>query len=636
MPITNKVYSGSNGIPYTKEVDGPLDYDTLDSSTYFRDKTDNLIRFKDSSGTITGMFSKSVDVVSTNLIHVSTTGDDNAAVITPYSIATPFLTLGAAINTATAGDMIVVYPGDYTIAVSPSGFGLAKDGVDWYFHSNAKVTTSMDAHFFWDIGFSIGWNVYGLGDFVHTVGSRSCVQHSASIPVTFECNSLTCKHICVLYSASNVNNTFCVKVRSKIDSDGNSAVVLLGAGNTIITCPFIINRSTAANSTVRITNGNVIITAARIINRTANGTGLQHTGTNGAFVCTADYIDRVVVSNTRGCILNVGLIDNIVADTVSLTHTGTATNVLHTRGYAQLGSVQNFTGSGIGEAHFASMNLDRSYLFDGNIGEGRYYIRKPLYVGTENTLQATFTVSGSGSQVHLIGSWRVADHQWLISSGVVYVDGKVFITSNTELIPFVLSGSGKLSINGTIETARNAPIISMVAGTGVILNGGTLITLNNANPPFDVSGAAQNIKVLSGGLNTNYTGHDINLDVLASVVVEVTDPGVLSSIRLQTPVLGVFINIQEADIVTYNTTAAMAQRLAALINVDPTLTLTATQLNPGVDSSFTISGDDPDALLVHGVTANVTTIDGIITGSYGLNNTTGGIIIQDNDVESHI
>ncbi len=65
MAVTN--YSGltiSNpqlGIQFTKVTDSSSDWSGITNSTYFYDKTDNLIHYKNSSGTVLEIFSSSSD-----------------------------------------------------------------------------------------------------------------------------------------------------------------------------------------------------------------------------------------------------------------------------------------------------------------------------------------------------------------------------------------------------------------------------------------------------------------------------------------------------------------------------------------------------------------------------------------------
>lgn len=56
MAIRDKRIVGGNGINYTKECDSSSDYAVMPNSTYFRDVSDGLIYYKDSGGTVIGIF----------------------------------------------------------------------------------------------------------------------------------------------------------------------------------------------------------------------------------------------------------------------------------------------------------------------------------------------------------------------------------------------------------------------------------------------------------------------------------------------------------------------------------------------------------------------------------------------------
>jgi len=57
MAIYNKIAGGGNGIPYTKECDSSADYASIANSTYFKDLSDGLIRYKNSGGIVQNIFS---------------------------------------------------------------------------------------------------------------------------------------------------------------------------------------------------------------------------------------------------------------------------------------------------------------------------------------------------------------------------------------------------------------------------------------------------------------------------------------------------------------------------------------------------------------------------------------------------
>ena len=52
MAIYDKRITGSNGINYTKEVDGPSDWTGIPYNTYFKDLSDGLIYWRNPGGVV--------------------------------------------------------------------------------------------------------------------------------------------------------------------------------------------------------------------------------------------------------------------------------------------------------------------------------------------------------------------------------------------------------------------------------------------------------------------------------------------------------------------------------------------------------------------------------------------------------
>lgn len=95
----------------------------------------------------------------------ATYGNNTTAATNPYSMEFAFSDCATAVSNAVAGDLIVVNPGNYNES------GLAKDGVNWYFHPGAIVTGSTP--FFC---FGMTFNVYGYGTFISN-GPRCCILY---------------------------------------------------------------------------------------------------------------------------------------------------------------------------------------------------------------------------------------------------------------------------------------------------------------------------------------------------------------------------------------------------------------------------------------------------------------------------
>lgn len=76
MAIYNKISTGGNGIPYTKECDSSADYGSIANSTYFKDLSDGFIKYKTAGGLIQNIFSGDI----TYFAEAQTTTAPNATV----------------------------------------------------------------------------------------------------------------------------------------------------------------------------------------------------------------------------------------------------------------------------------------------------------------------------------------------------------------------------------------------------------------------------------------------------------------------------------------------------------------------------------------------------------------------------
>ena len=57
MAVTTVTTSMAGGINYTVQTDSSADWASVSNSTYFYDKTDKLVHYKDSTGTVLEIFS---------------------------------------------------------------------------------------------------------------------------------------------------------------------------------------------------------------------------------------------------------------------------------------------------------------------------------------------------------------------------------------------------------------------------------------------------------------------------------------------------------------------------------------------------------------------------------------------------
>ncbi len=143
MPVNVSRKSNANGINYTYEADAVIDHALIPNNTYFRDKSDSLIYYKNAAGTVLGLFNE-IDTPTTDaLVHVMPSGSDVSG--QRADLSKPFLTLEAASAAAIAGDLIIAYPGTYTVTTT-SADGLSKAGVSFYFYPGCTAGGNHKKH----------------------------------------------------------------------------------------------------------------------------------------------------------------------------------------------------------------------------------------------------------------------------------------------------------------------------------------------------------------------------------------------------------------------------------------------------------------------------------------------------------
>lgn len=126
-------------------------------------------------------------------------GDDATGAV--GDLTKPYLTLVAAQTAASAGQTIVVYPGAYT------SVSLGKDGVDWYFMSNALVTFST--------GFGFNASTTGVSFSVRGFGQFSCPDRFLSMSdpsgitgsvIDIECDSIQCQRMVLTVGSARIKS----------------------------------------------------------------------------------------------------------------------------------------------------------------------------------------------------------------------------------------------------------------------------------------------------------------------------------------------------------------------------------------------------------------------------------------------
>jgi len=568
-------------------------------------------------------------ITTNNAVYVAANGVD--ATGARNNLAKPFLTLEAARDAAVSGDTIFVFPGSYTVTTTATN-GLSKSGVHYDFAPGAIATKTTNGWMFSLSGLASASNVYGKGAFYKTGGTLGI--HWAgddgtaiALDFTFEADYVQQSVVAATFSLyNNVSNLATYNVRHAVASGSHLLYIAYQSNLLVNTHTF---RCTAG-SAIRFNSGSTYITvnASLLQSTTADAVGSMYQIINGTF-----NVGRAVGS-VYGYGTNGGSVDitvNGYTNGIAMTsggnfnHNGTTAYLYNTGGNFKGGTVGYATISGGTVSYKADSGTNANHTITGGFAN----IELP-YHGYSFALNATggkTILWGNGSNVFTIGARIIAGGTVVFNGDLEY--GGTDYLGNRDV--FTLN-SGKLVINGRIKNLLTA----QATGTCVTYNGGTLVcngavllTSNVEVPPIIVGGANRNIKVLTGGLNTNrITGLTSAKKQKSKQTVQAI---ATTSIQLNDGVGGWEV-FTVSDTVTYNTQAKIAQQMAVLINASGTLDITATQDTPGTDIYFYVESDVAGTPFTQQTSINIVTAV-IRENSYALTNITGGTIIEDADVE---
>lgn len=624
MPVVDKIVLG--GKYYTKEVDGPADHAAVPNDVYFRDKSDGLIRYKNSTGVIINEFVASAFVTAGNLLYVSSTGNDASGRRNEPS--NPFLTLEAARDAGSSGDLVVVYPGSYTVTTSdPSGLSLG--GINWYFYSGAIVTKSTTNTMFVNSTFSPS-NVYGYGSFnVAAVHLNNSVFSNSSITGVFEADSITTASLDPpIFITTNTSNTVHITVRKHITSTLGHAIAI-NAGNAVLnlnnvssprSCIAQFNNVAQAYSTIvnanhlNSTNTNFVVVNAESIHLTANrisggSFGFSSAGNFGTAVLSVAEMNSIQVDRSQKVTFNGFCTMLHVLHTFSSVIGSTFGGLNMTAGYVDI-TMDNPT---ITESVTATVQEGMARLHMKKFGsrQGAVVVTggEVVITGPSNTRQSVFSDTNLSS----------------IVGGILRFRGDfVFATAVRDLI--LLSGSVvDLGDSRFVFEAANTPslrnnLINNQSGR-IVTNGATFVMTDvNAWPYRSSIAAGRSHKILSSGLNSNKVS-----SVLAARSYQ-------ERITIDSGQTSASVRINGANQVEPGPLAndvAVAASLTNIINLDAGISVTATHV-PG-NTFFIITSDIPGNDVTTNLHVNCSFVV-IEENSHALNNTTGGVEIFNTDV----
>jgi len=563
------------------------------------------------------------------ILTVDPNGNNGSAVV--GDISKPFLTIEAARDAASAGDLIEVNPGTYTkITTDVNGF--SKEGVDFYYHPNTfiNITTANTVHR--NSGFVTPSRVFGYGSFTRTAVNAYIYTDDGVDGSHFEAQDVSSSTTFPpIYTASisSVESRY-ILVRGEVFSSGSKAIEtfrtngIIKCGSVRSTASYAMNgnQQSAANNlffeaeTVESTaNTAILIDRAHITAKKIYGTtyGLDTGGqSNGIVTLSCSDIDSIRCA-LGGKVDFHGYAQNMTA--VSGEITGGTTSDIDVTG-----------ATGKIRTAFVDGNSSNRFI---TISDGECEVSLDVYPS------ANCRITQTGGELVLISQSKadISDSGFYsntssLSGGVCRLRGlfkmggaNYFMKVNGGTLDL---GNSRIELTGDLTSTVNN-CINYESGK-LISNGCTIVlkeqdfgAINAVNPSLD-------FKVLTGGFNTNTVVGSVLGGNTNKFLFTVSAASLVTSLNLDDQVNPLQNFSTPAD-----TKANMAAALVGLINVSG-LNMTASQDNVGVDEYFYVESTVAGTAVLETGRVNL----GVLTqrsNSHSMTNTTGGLIIQDTDVE---
>ena len=456
----------------------------------------------------------------TQSIFVTQNGNDLTGTV--GDLMKPFATLNSASQAATTGSTIFVYPGTYTAEAE----NLAFEGGSYYFYPGTVVSKSAAGPIFASTTLTEGFDVFGHADFYLTGSSEEVLEAGTgasafiSFSYTFECQDITLenydgvtKHYAIVSTVHSTDvsdySTANIKVRD-ITSDGDG-IGFPGPVNSKMGVYNVDIRNLHADF-----NGIYIYQGVNFLDINANRIVTNQIGIYLYYCQNVNINVNYLEANSSyygiqnvgtGTIKLNGYINSIKNNLSLMTLTGHCAK-LDTDGGTFIGT--SFEGTGTWSGGNNDVKLTPTYTEILTISGGNHRIN----AGGSSTYFPSISIQGGLTYIDGYQTSGNSNYNYSISGGELIWDGhmKFSTNDNGQNFPFNLSG-GVLRIKGHVEnslmdsepTPQEYSCVYYNGGT-LILDGATLLTSASFAPPVKVVGQDREVKIYSGGVNTNKTG----------------------------------------------------------------------------------------------------------------------------------
>jgi len=586
-----------------------------------------------SNGTSWDVVSKVTLPVGTNfskILYVDPNGDDNTGV--KGDVFSPFLTVDG-VNGARAAagpeDLIVLNPGQYIKTVTTTN-GFSKEGVNFFYHIGAKVTTSVAGEIHSNSGFASPSKVTGYGEFERTASNSRIYRDSGISGSYFECQSVSSvMAVAPVYTSSIVSaGDGYIHIRGELLSTGGIALETFRTNGTVICGNIRSTASRAVTGNQQNTASNIFITAELI----------ESTASTAILIDRAHITAKKIAGTTYGLdtggqyngfvTLSCSDIDSIrVTLAGKVDFTGYARNMTASDG--------EITGGTTGEilVNGATGKVRTTWVGTGSnkfitISDGEALVDMDTYpstVGRINQSGGILTLTGQSNN-GLSTSTNYGNTSYL-SGGVCHLKG-VFDVGALNYFMKVNGGTlhlhnSRFNLKGTDITANTC----IQYESGMVTSNGAVIVLPNgdytgvtaANPSLELN-------VNAAGLSINRNSFPVLLGVTNKIILPVTTAAVATSISLNDQVNPIQNFATGAD-----TKANMAVALVGLIN-GAGLNVLASQDNAGVDEFFYVESTIKGSEFIETLRVNLgKTV--VRNNGYPMTNAAGGTIIENTNVQ---
>jgi len=623
-PTLNQTYTSDSGV--TWRWDG-FAWTSSGSSPLTSLKTVNGI-------SIIGSGNVSTYLNTGNILYVATTGSDVDLTRTGHigSPNLPFLTIEAAVSAAVSGDMIYVFSGEYTVASN-----IAKNGVRLYFEPDTNVTMTAAGTMFDLTGISAGFEVLGYANFVKSTNTGSVVYFNSASGQT------------IRFHARSVTSSVASPV-FYVQTGGVSHILHIDIVSASASSVIFINYGTGGGG-FDIKGFSWRSTAAPVI----HGQWWYYTGLDISMYALESTTSTAIVQYNVGVNFNLNIAYFKGSQYALASGDGHSKNIKVTCAYCSGvndgGESNRYTINGYCETYNGSVFMLMDSCSYVNVGGGYCKticdytpgITYPSVYQSGGTLDVVFGRSVYGTIFTCVGgtmnirgtipyNQTSINADRTIDGGTVNIYAKYVYGYGLDPSYYGYTGikltSGTLRLCNAIQNVGNSNRAFGVewGGGNLMLEDATIVTSNQYAHAIRSTSPNQVLK-LTGRFSTNRTEDD---GVLGGKYHEY-QWSVASVATSQAVING--ISTVEADTVTYDTTAKIAQRFVALVNANSSFNtiLLAFQDNPGTDTSFKVRHlqKGPTFTVSNGLNMQPTIIR---FGSYPMTTVGSGLMICDSNI----